>query len=96
MVSLTFELFSLSFFPSLLVGGVTLVAYLFTTDFQTSNPFSYKKGLNPFISKCIFLSIKTWCSNLSVFHDLLPVVKLLFEGPSLIPIVGILMGGESV
>jgi hypothetical protein len=39
------------------------------------------------------MTVKHWCSNLSVFHDLLLVVRLLHEGPALIPIVGILRGG---
>jgi hypothetical protein len=37
--------------------------------------------------------MKLWYPNLRVIHDLLPVVKLLFEGPALIPFVGLLRGG---
>jgi hypothetical protein len=54
------------------------------------------KGFHPFIPEGIVLAVKHWCSNLSVFHDMLQVITLLLEGPDLIPIGGILRGGGGV
>jgi hypothetical protein len=48
---------------------------------------------HPFALEGIVLDAKLWYSNISVVHDLLLVVRLLLEGPALIPIVGILRGG---
>jgi hypothetical protein len=46
--------------------------------------------------KGIVISIKLWYHNIRVIHDLLTVVRLLLEGHALIPIVGLLRGGELV
>jgi hypothetical protein len=92
IVPLSFELFSSSFFPSFSIGGVVGALYPSTTARHTSNPCAIK-NFHPYTPESIIMTIKYWCSNLSIFHDLLPVVRLLLEGPSLIPIVGILRGG---
>jgi hypothetical protein len=55
------------------------------------------KTFSYFYSKIYNYDHQTLFLQYYVFHDLLPVVKLLPEGLALIPIVGILRGrGESV
>jgi hypothetical protein len=51
------------------------------------------KTFSYFYSKIYNYDHQTLFLQSYVFHDLLPVVKLLPEGLALIPIVGILRGG---
>jgi hypothetical protein len=51
MTFMAFELYSLSFFPTLSIGGEVGAMYPFTTACQTSDPHAYKNALIIMVQK---------------------------------------------
>jgi hypothetical protein len=86
-----FFLLSNSFLAT--VFGFFVVVYVVTTYCQMSNPCAPRNAFIFALQKALLCPLNCGTPILSYSMIFLPMIKLFSEGPTLIPIVGILRGG---